>query len=572
QEFEAQFPADFISEALDQTRGWFYSLLAISTLVFGDEEESGEAFHSFPHPYRNCIVLGLMLAEWWECTKCKTRVLEEASQCERCGGNLAHKTGKMSKSLRNYREPRQIFDRYGADALRWYFFANQAPWNSIIYSERAIRESIPEFLLRLWNVFSFFVIYANIDGFAPEESLANEVDQLSRDTLAKAPGFRPVDQRGELDRWILSELHRTIAAVTDRMDAYDNYAACARLSQFVEGLSNWYVRRSRDRFWSSDRESAEKRDAYWTLYECLVTTSKLIAPLTPFLAETLWQNLAGVFGTRAVASVHLCDYPQCDPASVDETLSQRMRLLREIASLGRSARMEAKLKVRQPLSKVEVILADVSYQKWLEAHDSLLRHELNVKLVEYTTEADQYITYQVQPNFRRLGPRLGRLLPKVKQALANADGAALMRELDTHHSVTLTLDGESVELDNEDLQIRLQAKEGWAAAQGPSCVAVLSTELTDALIAEGLARDVVRNIQESRKTMNCDYTDRIDVGVVTDAADLRSAIEKFLAYITGETLAVTLVLESLPGVEPAERKIAGSDVKIYVSVVEGTKK
>jgi isoleucyl-tRNA synthetase len=327
------------------------------------------------------------------------------------------------------------------------------------------------------------------------------------------------------------------------------------------------VRRSRDRFWSGARESAEKLDAHWTLYECLVTLSKLIAPFTPFLAETLWRNLAGVFGSRAAESVHLCDYPVADVAFVDETLSERMRLLREIASLGRSARMDAKLKVRQPLSKVEVILADMNHRQWLEAHDSLLLEELNVKLVEYTTEADQYINYQVQPNFPRLGPRLGRRMPQVKKALSNADGAALMSELKAHGKFTLTLDDEAIDLDDEDLQVRLQAKEGWAAAQGTACVVVLSTELTDELLAEGLARDVVRNIQECRKALNCDYTDRIAVGVVADAADVRAAVEQFEDYIRGETLAASLNFHALPGVAPADGKIAGSAVRIYVQVV-----
>ncbi len=314
---------------------------------------------SYPHPFRNCIVLGLMLGE---------------------------DGGKMSKSKRNYREPNEIFDRYGADALRWYFFANQPPWTSIRYSEQAIKDCIPEFLLRLWNVYSFFVIYANIDGFDPAAAIAGAAGQLGPDVLATARGYRPVPERGELDRWILSELNRTAAAVVERMDAYDNFAACARLTEFVDALSNWYVRRSRDRFWSGE-QSTDKSDAYWTLYECLLTTCKLIAPFVPHLAEAMWRNLAvaafsdpvaGVSPGRAdwsrdgrttavAESVHLCDYPAGDPAASDEELSLRMALMREIVSLGRSARMGAKLKVRQPLSQVEVVLADNAQRAWLEA-------------------------------------------------------------------------------------------------------------------------------------------------------------------------------------------------------------
>lgn len=515
-EFDKAFPADFISEAIDQTRGWFYSQLAISTMLFGKNpapSASNTPHSAFPHPFRNCVVLGLMLGE---------------------------DGGKMSKSKRNYREPREIFDRYGADALRWYFFANQPPWTSIRYSEQAIKDSIPEFLLRLWNVYSFFVIYANIDGFDPAGAIAGKVQQLSPADLKHGAGYRPIHARSELDRWILGELNRTIAATVQCMDAYDNFAACQRIHEFVDGLSNWYVRRSRDRFWSGERQSPEKLDAYWTLYECLLTTSKLVAPFVPFLSETLWRNLAGLFGDRSLESVHLCDYPQSESAAIDDQLSQQMQLLREIASLGRSARMESKLKVRQPLQKVEVILADSAHQAWLEEHDALLREELNVKAIEYTKDATKYITYLVQPNFKRLGPRVGKLMPAVKQALSGADGGSLLAQLNADGKVQLKVADTVVELDSEDIQVRLQAKSGWAAAQGRKCVVVLATELTPELIREGLARDLVRVIQDRRKELNCNYTDRIAVGMVTESAELKQAVEENREYITNETLAIQL--------------------------------
>src|SRR6056297_2815616 len=273
--FNAQFPADFISEALDQTRGWFYSQLAISTMLFGPpaametqapaatngEVENGEkgviAQFDFPHPFRNCIVLGLMLAEWWESPDGQQRFLSESEANEQLDKKPTKKVGKMSKSLRNYRSPNEIFDTYGADALRWYFFANQPPWNSIVYSERTIRDSIPEFLLRLWNVFSFFTIYAEIDGFDPTVDVGR-VEQLKPSELRLAAGYRPAGERAEIDRWILAELNRTIALVTERMDAYDNFAACQQITDLVDGLSNWYVRRSRERFWASDRQDRDK--------------------------------------------------------------------------------------------------------------------------------------------------------------------------------------------------------------------------------------------------------------------------------------------------------------------------
>ncbi len=569
--FDDQFPADFISEALDQTRGWFYSLLAISTLLFGEGEETGDAKPQaansesqipnpksanpsppaprpsslpFPHPFRNCIVLGLMLGE---------------------------DGGKMSKSKRNYRDPEDIFNRYGADALRWFFFANQPPWTSIRYSEQAIKDCIPEFLLRFWNVYSFFVIYANIDGFDPAARVSGEVGQLGPDVLATANGYRPICERGELDRWVLSELNRTVTAVVEHMDAYENFNACSRLTEFVDALSNWYVRRSRDRFWSSE-QSVDKLDAYWTLYECLLTTSKLIAPFVPFLAESLWQNLAAsTFGDRSDSrrpkeSVHLCDYPAADVASIDEDLSRQMAMMREIVSLGRSARMGAKLKVRQPLSLVEVVLADDAHQPWLEKHAELIRDELNVKRVEFTQESEEYITYSVLPDLKRLGPRLGKRLPALRKKLAELDGGELLSKLKTDGTASVSLDDGPVELDLDDIQVRLQAKEGWAAAQGHSVVVVLATELTEELIREGLARELVRAIQDRRKEMGCEFTDRIAVGVATESPELRAAIEQFRDYIRGETLAIKLDSDALADVESVVIKVGNDPLTLYVKV------
>src|SRR6056297_3654192 len=399
-QFRDQFPADFISEALDQTRGWFYSQLAISTMLFGEggsdvavgSEPVGQALRTdqdYPHPYRNCIVLGLMLGEDGK---------------------------KMSKKDKNFREPEEIFDRYGADAMRWFFFSGQTPWTAIQYREQAIKDSIPEFLLRLWNVYSFFMIYAEIDGFDPTERKEaaeagdpTEADrQLKPESLAGAAGYRRASRRSEIDRWILSELNQTIRVVTNRMDVLDNYNACEAITKLVDGLSNWYVRRSRDRFWASETDSSDKTDAYWTLYETLLEVTKLIAPFVPFLAETLWQSLTEPFraagsgdsatGTAVAESVHLCDYPVAADERIDTDLTASMSLLREIASMGRSARADAKLKVRLPLSRVEVVLASDEQVGWLRSHDELIREELNVKQVDYTTEGDRYVKYVIAPN------------------------------------------------------------------------------------------------------------------------------------------------------------------------------
>ena len=571
--FQSQFPADFISEALDQTRGWFYSLLSISTMLFG---ESGDAEHKaegWPHPYRNCIVLGLMLSEWYESKEDSKQLRLNRDDAEKDfgKGKHTHYVGKMSKSKRNYLAPSEIFDKFGADALRWYFFAQQPPWTSIRYSEQQIKDSIPEFLLRLWNVYSFFVLYGNTDEFDPSNQLAGNVGQLNSDDLAKADSCRPVNERGELDRWLLSELNQTLAFVTERMDAYDNYGACQRINRFVDAVSNWYVRRSRDRFWSSDKQDQDKLDAYWTLYECLISTSKMVAPFVPFLSESLWQNLTGVFGDRVTESVHLCDFPTGNETLVDGELSEQMSLLQEIASLGRSARMEAKLKVRQPLSGVTVVLNDARHQSWLETHDKILRDELNVKQVTYTADADQFVTYQVQPNFKALGKRVGKLMPLVKKALGEADGSQLLAQLAESGKVSLDLEGgESVELDNEDVQVRLKAKEGWAASQGTNCVCVLSTELTPELIREGMARDVVRLVQDRRKELDLQFTDRIELGLVTDSDELQTAIKENSDYIKSETLAIELGPAAVDGAEAAEREVGDAKLTIYVVVAKGS--
>ncbi|MGA2034598.1 MAG: isoleucine--tRNA ligase [Thermoguttaceae bacterium] len=560
--FFQQFPADFISEAIDQTRGWFYSLLAISTLLFSEEGGLSQFGHqaslgrdengtvpfehvqvAYPHPFRNCIVLGLMLGEDGQ---------------------------KMSKSKRNYREPNEIFDRYGADALRWYFFANQPPWTSIRYSEQAIKDTIPEFLLRLWNVYSFFVIYAGIDGFEPAAGIAGAAGQLGPEVLARGRGYRPPLERGELDRWILSELSRTAAAVVALMDQYDNFNACARLTEFVDALSNWYVRRSRDRFWSGEA-SADKTDAHWTLYECLLSTCKLIAPFVPFLAEEMWQNLAvAAFAGRPAEqlpaeSVHLCDYPQGDAAAIDETLSQRMALVREIVSLGRSARMGAKLKVRQPLALVEVVLANATHRAWLEEHAALVCNELNVKRFEFAQNADQYITYTVLPDLKRLGPRLGPRLPALRKLLAAADAAQLLSALESARSVQFNLPDGQVTLDADDIQVRLQAKEGWAAAQGHKCVVVLSTEVTEELEREGLARELARAVNDRRKELGCRFTDRIEVGIVTQSPELQAAVTQFAEYVKTETLSLRLGSDRLEA-EPVELKIGEHAASVYVKV------
>jgi isoleucyl-tRNA synthetase len=480
---------------------------------------------------------------------------------------------KMSKSKRNYKEPAVIFDTYGADALRWFFLAGQPPWNSIRYNERAIRESVPEFLLRLWNVYSFFVIYARIDGFDPA-ALLESPGTLDQASLTKARGYRPVAARGELDRWMLAELNATAAEMVDRLERYDHFGATGRLSALVDAVSNWFVRRSRDRFWSSGRADTgpegnpEKLDAYWTLYETLLTVTRLAAPFVPFATEAIWQNLAvATFGGRVPESVHLTDYPTGLESLNDRDLVRRMSLVRDVSSLGRAARAAEKLKVRQPLAKVEVILADTSVADaaWLESHADLVCDELNVKQFEICREPDRYITRAILPDLKKLGPRLGKDLPKARDALAKADAAAILAALHRDGRATIPLaGGGSAVIEKDDVLIRTTAKEGWAAAEGPQAVVVVASALTPELIAEGLVREVVHAVQSQRKTLDLEFTDRIALGFETDSAELRAALEQHLDYVAGETLATSASFSPLPGGTSESLDIDGHPLTIHV--------
>ncbi|MDR3233323.1 MAG: isoleucine--tRNA ligase [Planctomycetaceae bacterium] len=566
-QFRKHFPADFISEAIDQTRGWFYSQLAVSTMVFdgstapfgGVDETTGNVRPlPLPHPFKNCIVLGLMLGEDGQ---------------------------KMSKSKRNYREPREIFDKYGADALRWYFYANQTPWTAIRYSEPAIKDSLPEFILRLQNVVSFYEVYSQIDGFEPlklvhPDVLRDDDGQMNPFCLASAKNsekpYRNVKARPQLDYWILGELNKTIKSVCGLMDKYDHYAACGELIAFVDALSNWYVRRNRNRFWSSAAEDDPKKimskyDAYWTLYECLVTVTKLTAPFTPFLAENFWQRLVDT-KNGGLESVHLADYPKADENLINEKMLGEIKLMREIVSLGRAARSNGHLKVRQPLAGMKIMFADDSAAKIFWESDVIdnvrvIQDELNIKemkVLDDKNEFKEYVSFSVLPDFKKLGKKLGKKLPEVQKLLKEADGAALLAEMDKDKKIVLNLSDGDVELTNEEIQIRLTAKEGWAAAQGPSCAAVLATELTDALLAEGRAREIVRLIQDRRKELDLNYTDRIMVGIQTQSKVLGEALHQHIEYIKGETLAADLKKGQIPNSEAFPHSIDGEELRLSV--------
>ena len=498
--FKDQFPAQFISEAIDQTRGWFYSLLSIATML-QDELAAGAGVEAkYPLPFETCIVLGHMLGE---------------------------DGAKMSKRLGNYRTPDEVFDEFGADAMRWLFLFGQPPWNSARFQTSEIRDAQRDFLIRLHNVYSFFVIYANIDRFDP--------------ATADAP---PPGRRAELDRWILGELHATVRDVTAAMDAFDNFTAARRLHAFVDGLSNWYVRRSRDRFWAGGT-GADKLAAMATLYECLRTLTTLLAPFVPFYAETLHQNLVRKPFPDAPESVHLLDWPACDESLIDGTLSAEMDLVREVVSVGRAARTNAKLKVRQPLSAVEVLVADHRHDEPVRRYADLIAGELNVRKVELAADAGQYVAFEVKPNPRVLGPRFGKKLPQVKKALAAMDGAELRRKLVDDGRFAFDLDGQTVELTEQDVHVNLAAREGYAAADGRRVVVVLATGIDEDLRREGVARELIHHIQGMRRELDLDFDRRIAVAVAGDSA-FDPVVAQFGDLIRGETLADTLVSTATP--------------------------
>ncbi len=497
-EFAQSFPADFISEAVDQTRGWFYSLVMISTLLFS--EENGVSREG-PHPFKTCIVLG----------------------------HVTDKHGKKeSKSKGNYTPPDKILNTDGADAMRWYFYASNPPWNNTRYSPEAVRLGQQEFLVKLRNVFSFFTIYANIDGFDPRTSPK-----------------RPVAERSQLDRWMASELHLATREVTRHMDDYRLYDAAQRIIKLTDALSNWYVRRSRDRFWSKadSHVVSDKWDAYHTLYEVLVQMTAMAAPFTPFIAETMWQNLVRRVDAMAPESVHLASWPGFDEALIDESLSTEMQVVRDVVALGLQARNANRLKVRQPLAKVEIILGKPALTERIGAYASLIADELNVKDVVLTQDA-HHVSFTLKPNFRALGPIFGAKVQLVKKALDKVDAKAVRSLLATEGAAMIELeDGTEAKLDAETVAVTVTPAAGWVASAGEVGVVILDSALTEALIDEGRAREVLSRIQAWRKDANLDYTARIRVGVMGDAA-LVKASQAYVEMLASEALAV----EVTPGV------------------------
>ena len=489
--FEERFPADFICEALDQTRGWFYSLLAVSTLLFDQSS------------YRNVVCLGLILDE---------------------DGR------KMSKSLGNVVAPWEVIDRFGADALRWYFFTSKHPWDGYRFSLETIGESLRQFLLQLWNAYGFYVLYANANDVAPQPAAGG-------------------DQQNDLDRWLLSRLSATTEIVTERLENFDATVAGREIAKFVEDLSNWYVRRSRRRFWDGDPA------AFGVLHTALTTVAKLLAPFCPFLADEIYDNLDG-----SEPSVHLCDFPT--PGQRDTELEHAMAIARQTVRLGLAARSQAQIKNRQPL-RAAVIVATGSERESIERMAALVKEELNVRELRFVSEADELGQVEVKPNYRTLGPRFGKDMPLVAAAVAGLDPQRVSSTLREGRRVGIAVNGSEHELTADDLLITMKPLEGYQVEREGSHAVALELEIDDELRAEGWARDIVRAVQLARQEAGLEVSDRILLTLDGDDA-LIEAARAHESYIAGETLATTVSYESLDGAAPVV--LDGRELRLGVAV------
>lgn len=476
--FESQFPADFISEAVDQTRGWFYSLHAISTLVFDQP------------CYRNCVVLGLILDEEGE---------------------------KMSKSKGNAIAPMDVIRTHGADATRWYLYTAAPPWHERRVSLDLIGEVVRKFLLTLWNTYAFFVMYANLDDFDP-----------TRHSL-------PASERSELDRWILAELHQLIETVDTRMEAFDLTGAARPIAAFVDDLSNWYVRRSRRRFWRSE-ENTDKIAAYLTLYESLTTVAQLLAPFTPFVAEEIYRNLVPGVRPDAPPSVHMTDFPQADRSLIDEKLIADTQLVMRVVRLGHAARNKAGIKVRQPLARALVKVRTGEERAALERLSDQVLDELNIKALEFVEDAGAIVSYEVSAVPALLGKKYGARFPKIRAALAGMDPAEVAAKVRAGEPVSLTVEDETIALLPEEVNVQVKEREGFSVAEEAGYLVALDVQLTPELIHEGLAREIIRRIQVMRKDAGLEVSDHILLYYQTDA-EIAQVLRDFDASIRGETLA-----------------------------------
>ena len=482
--FEKQFPADFISEAVDQTRGWFYSLLAESTILFNQA------------PYKNVIVLG--------------HVQDENGQ-------------KMSKSKGNAVDPFDALEKYGADAIRWYFYINSAPWLPNRFHGKAVQEGQRKFMGTLWNTYAFFVLYANIDNFDPTKYT------LDYDNL-------PV-----MDKWLLSKLNSVVKTVDDCLANYKIPESARALQEFVDEMSNWYVRRSRERFWAKGMEQ-DKINAYMTLYTALVTISKAAAPMIPFMTEEIYQNLVRSVDKEAIESIHLCDFPKVEEAWINKELEDDMEELLKIVVLGRAARNTANIKNRQPIGTM-YIKADKEMGQF---YTDIIADELNVKEVKFANDVESFISYSFKPQLRTVGPKYGKLLNGIRTALAEINGTEAMNELRSTGLLTLDINGNKVELSEEDLLIETAQTEGYVTEADGDISVVLDTNLTPELIEEGFVREIVSKVQTMRKEAGFEVMDKIHI-YAKDNDRILELMKNHKEEIMSEVLAEDMTLGTTDG-------------------------
>lgn len=499
--FQQEFPADFISEAVDQTRGWFYSLMAESTILFGKA------------PYKNVIVLG--------------HVLDGKGQ-------------KMSKSKGNAVDPMEALSTYGADAIRWYFYTNSNPWLPNKFHGKAVEEGQRKFLNTLWNTYAFYVLYANIDAFDPTKYRL-QTDQLS-----------------VMDRWALSRLNSTVKAVDENLGAYRIPEAGRALQDFIDDLSNWYVRRSRQRYWAKGLEQ-DKINAYLTLYTCLVTFVKLAAPMIPFMTDEIYRNLVCSLDADAPESVHLCDFPACDESLIDEKLESDMKELLKIVVFGRACRNASNIKNRQPLAQM-YIKAENHLNDFYAA---IIEDELNVKKAEFVTDVTAFTTYIFKPQLRTVGPKYGRFLGQIQKALSGLDGNAAYAQLQEKGKITLPEVDASIELTEDDLLITMTQKEGYVTDGDNNVTVVLNTNLTDALREEGMVREIISKLQTMRKEAGFEVMDHIAIAYRGNEK-ISAICAAHGEEITAETMADSIAEGSVDGYSK-EWDINGEKVTLSVA-------
>ena len=502
--FEQQFPADFISEAVDQTRGWFYSLMAESTLLFDKA------------PYKNVIVLG--------------HVQDENGQ-------------KMSKSKGNAVDPFEALGQYGADAIRWYFYTNSAPWLPNRFHGKAVQEGQRKFMGTLWNTYAFYVLYAEIDQFDPTKYTLN-YDKLS-----------------VMDKWLLSKLNTMVKSVDDNLANYRIPEAARALDDFVDDMSNWYVRRSRERFWAKDMPQ-DKINAYMTLYTALVTVSKAAAPMIPFMTEDIYQNIVKNVDATAPESIHLCDFPEVNEAFIDKELEENMENVLEVVVMGRACRNASGIKNRQPIGKM-MVKAEFNLS---EFYKEIIEDELNVKTVEFTDDVSEFTSYSFKPQLKTVGPKYGKVLGKIKAALAELDGNKAMAQLNAEGALKFDFDGTEVVLEKDDLLIDTAQVEGYVSESDNNITVVLDTNLSPELIEEGFVREIISKIQTMRKEAGFEVMDKIVVNVSKNDSIIKVVTDN-LDEIKAEVLANEIVFDKIEGYSK-EWNINGEKVTLGVEKVQ----